>query len=304
MNGEELPVKYKGCWKPAILFLISLVLSSCRRGAEPAKAPSAVHPTVASLVPAATDLITQMGLADHLVGISNYDNAADLGLTGLPHVGDYQTIDWERLNQIRPDILVIFESPDRVPAGLRQRADAMHMQLINVRTETIADIVKQARRLGGLLGERAKADAAVDDFQNHLQAIRRRTARLPTVRTLLVRDPATLAVVGTHNFLDDALKIAGGENVIKARGWPNIDREMLQALKPRVIIALLTERTPQVQAAARVFLDSQKSPTCRTGLIAHWYTQQSSFYVADIAEQLADELHPQSAATAPAEGRP
>ena len=243
-----------------------------------------------------------MGLANHLVAISNYDDAIDLHLSHLPRAGDYQSIDWERLSQVRPDILIIFESPERVPAGLSEHANALHTQLVNVRTETITDIIAEARRLGGLLGEQTKSNQAIANFQNDLDALRHRTARLPKTRTLLVIDPQTLGVVGTHNFLDDALQIAGGENVIHAIGWPSIDREMLQSLHPQVIIALITEESPQSRAIAQKFLDSQTSPSCRTALIAHWYAQQSSFSVANIAEELAHVLHPNPPATAPSRG--
>src|SRR5258705_13722080 len=72
----------------------------------------AAEPKVASLVPAATDLIVSMGAGDHLVGISNYDDSSRAELKHLPKIGDYQTIDWERLRALKPQILIIFQSPD------------------------------------------------------------------------------------------------------------------------------------------------------------------------------------------------
>ncbi|HEY1684639.1 MAG TPA: ABC transporter substrate-binding protein [Tepidisphaeraceae bacterium] len=299
------PARNYGAKTPPLYWLLSIwliSLASCQKNQIVSPENSNTkHPTVASLVPAATDLIVQMGLSDHLVGISNYDNAADLHLTGLPRVGDYQAIDWERLAEIRPDILVIFEAPSRVPAGLSEHANSLHIQLVNVRTETMTDIIAESRRLGMLLNEKTKAEEALTTFQTRLHAIRKRTSKLPKVRTLLVLDPSTLGVVGAHNFLNDALQIAGGQNVIQATGWPSIDREMLQSLKPQVIVALIAEQTPQAMAEAQKFLDEQNSPTCRSALIARWYAQQSSFSVADIAEELADILHPRPA-TLPTSG--
>jgi iron complex transport system substrate-binding protein len=289
---------------PLLILVLLSALSCQKHPAESSPDTSAKHPTVASLVPAATDLIVQMGLTNHLVAISNYDDATDLHLNKLPRVGDYQSIDWERLSQIRPDILIIFESPERVPAGLSEHANSLHTQLVNVRTETITDIIAEASRLGGLLGEQVQSSHAIADFQNRLNSLRQRIAKLPKIPTLLVIDPSTLGVVGTHNFLDDALQIAGGQNVIRAVGWPTIDREMLQSLQPQVIIALLAEQSPQSMATAQKFLDSQSSPSCRTALIAHWYAQQSSFSVADIAEELANTLHPKAATTAPSRRQP
>src|SRR4051794_5058399 len=92
-----------------IFFALVLVItnSSCDR-ADSAAAVASTQPakiTVASLVPAATDLLIGMGAGDRLVAVSNFD--AKRGATrALPRVGDYQTIDWERLASLRPNIMI------------------------------------------------------------------------------------------------------------------------------------------------------------------------------------------------------
>lgn len=296
---------------PVAIFRVGCILAaafmqlSCRRPtAQPATAQSAVEPTVASLVPAATDILVQIGAANHLVGISNYDSPDLLGLTGLPRVGDYQTIDWERLEKLRPDILIVFESKERLPAGLRQRASAMHMQLVNVRTETIGDIVHEAMRLGGLVNEKQKAAKRVAEFQHRLDVLRKANSNRRPVPTLLIRDVGGIGVVGTNNFLNEALNLAGGENVIQAAGWPDIDREMLAALKPQAIIILLAEQTPQARAGAKAFFELHKDLPAvknkRAYIIDRWYCQQSSMSVADVAEQMSRDLHPAGANIEPA----
>src|SRR5437016_4463256 len=51
-------------------------------------------PTLASLSPAATDLLIGMGAGDHLIAVSNFDAERD-ETRGLDRVGDYRTQDWE-----------------------------------------------------------------------------------------------------------------------------------------------------------------------------------------------------------------
>src|SRR5581483_8886968 len=92
-----------------IFVLLALLLSagSCDRNkstSTPAPARTADHKIkIASLVPAATDLIVGMGAADHLVAVSNWDTDRP-EIKQLPRVGDYQTIDWDRScrNRIAP----------------------------------------------------------------------------------------------------------------------------------------------------------------------------------------------------------
>src|SRR5262245_48795440 len=95
------------------IFWLALTVSGatgCDR--SPAHAPTSApaRVTVASLVPAATDLILNMGSADQLVAVSNYDISRP-GTEGLPRVGDYLNNDWEKLAEIRPHIMITQYDP-------------------------------------------------------------------------------------------------------------------------------------------------------------------------------------------------
>src|SRR4051794_35456488 len=67
--------------------------------------------TVASLSPAATDLIIGMGAGGHLIAVSNYDRVG----MDLPKVGDYQTTDWEKLSELHPSVMIIQMGASRLP---------------------------------------------------------------------------------------------------------------------------------------------------------------------------------------------
>src|SRR5947209_7829870 len=117
------------------LTLVIAALTSCEKKEPPGvSAPDAKHPTVASLVPAATDLILAMGLGNHLLAVSNFEPSRD-PTRNLPRVGDYQTTDWERLRALHPDLMIVQIAPDRLPAGLVQRAQEMNIRLVNVKLD-------------------------------------------------------------------------------------------------------------------------------------------------------------------------
>src|SRR5205814_2156666 len=145
-------------WRPILILVVTIVtvVLGCQK--PPAAKSSAKSPKVASLVPAATDLIVGMGAADHLVAVSTFDTRR-AEIKELPRVGDYQQIDWERLGVIRPDVMIVFMSPQRMPAAVRQRAEEMKIQLVNVRTERLDDIFAELTNLGNLLHEPEKATA-------------------------------------------------------------------------------------------------------------------------------------------------
>ncbi len=272
-------------WLFIALGCVLLVLGSCEAPAD--RTTDEQEPvTVASLVPAATDLIVGMGAADRLVAVSNFDTDQLEPIAGLPRVGDYENIDWERLQQLRPDILILFHAPDRVSPGVRQRADELGIQLVNVRPETLQNTLDEIDRLGELLGISDQSTAFRQSIEQRLAAVRDRVAGQPLVRTLIVMDEQATFAVGRDTFLNDLLEIAGGVNVIETEGWPVIDRERRMALAPEATIVLLSgvpehvEKTAQQQIPGRVLI------------LNAWYTQQPGSHIPELAERFAEFLHP------------
>ena len=124
-----------------------LVIGACSLVVcAPASAQQPKSPRIASLVPAATDLVVGMGAIDHLVAVSNQDSVNRPEIRQFPRVGDYQTIDWEKLAELRPDVMIIFMSGSRMPTGVEQRAGDLHIKLVNVKTERLDDIFPDPSR--------------------------------------------------------------------------------------------------------------------------------------------------------------
>src|SRR4051812_22580320 len=114
----------------ALVALLCVLSCRCdRAGSSAAPAPQKKSPTVASLVPAATDLLVGMGAGDHLVAVSNYDLIKEV--SALPRVGDYQSIDWEKLSMAQPNVLISFYGPGHTPAGFLEKILDLNITQIN-----------------------------------------------------------------------------------------------------------------------------------------------------------------------------
>ena len=251
---------------------------------------------VASLVPAATDLILGMGAADHLVAVSNYDPAEIDGRT-LPRVGDYLGPAWEMIAILHPQVMIIQMSPDRLPAGFTQKADRLGIQLVNVRLNTIDDVSKAIPQIGLAIGEPAKAAALSKNLSDRLGAIRKKTAPLPPVKTLLTLDETGETLVGAGTFLDDLLTVAGGKNAAASLGaaWPKADSETLLELKPEAVILLKPNAKSEVLSAAQSAWNRLPNiPATKQGrifLIRDPHVLLPGSHIADIAEEMFHDLH-------------
>jgi iron complex transport system substrate-binding protein len=280
-----------------VLLVLIVVVSGGGCGDAAPPAPTAKLPRIASLVPAATDLIVGMGAGEHLVAVSNWDMRRD-EIKDLPRVGDYQTIDWEKLAQLRPQIMIVFMSGDRMPAGIQQHADELQIKLVNVKTERLSDIFSTIDSLGQMLQEPQKAVALKQNIQAKLDAVALRVKDKPKLRTMIARDEEGFALIAGDTFVNDLLEIAGGENVAAnfPVRYPNIDRERVIELNPQAVIQLMPDASPQVvERAKQLWTQTPQIPAVRDGRIAiltDWYVIQPGSHVGELAEKLAETLHP------------
>jgi iron complex transport system substrate-binding protein len=284
-------------WRAVLMVLLGCCCAiSCDRRSSVAN-PAPHGARIASLVPAATDMLLGMGAGDHLVAVSNYETSPEVAR--LPRVGDYQTTDWETLARLRPDAMIIQIAPDRVPPGLKQRADELHIALVNVKIDRLNDVYATMRQLGQVAGEADKARSASDKLEKDLNDLRTRCATRPSISTLLVRDENGSEVIGPDNFLDDLLKIVNATNAAASLGhaYPSIDREKLISLAPEAVIVLLPGAKPEtVEVSRRFWASMTRVPAVRVGRVStltQEYALVPGARLGELAREMAHCLRPQ-----------
>jgi iron complex transport system substrate-binding protein len=251
---------------------------------------------IASLSPAATDLLIGMGLADRLVAVSNYD--PDDAAAARPRVGDYQNVDWEKLAELRPRVMIMQGLPERMPAGLSERATSLGIRLVVLQIDRLEDIPQQMTILGEVLAQPDAARNAIELFNAKLERARRQSRDRAPPRTLIVLNEQATFVAGPGTFLDDVLQVAGGANALDASssGYPTIDRERLSALAPDVIVQILPGASEAVLAQARAnWSELLMLPAVRDGrvyVITEPWAMLPGYRQAELAERLSGLLHP------------
>jgi iron complex transport system substrate-binding protein len=168
---------------------------------------------IASLVPAATEMIYEMGDGARVAAVSTYDHFP-AEVARLPKVGGLLDPSVERILAIKPDLVVVYATQK----DLIERLARAGIPTFTYEHRGLADIMTTMRAIGARIGSAARADAVASGMERSLAEIRGRTAGLPHPATLLVfeRDPASLRNVyasGGYGFLHDMLEIAGGRNV-------------------------------------------------------------------------------------------
>ncbi len=257
------------------------------------------QPTVASVTPAGTDLVIGIGAADHLVGVSNYDGDRP-DVAAIPHIGDYLTIDWEKLAASHAQILLLQHADDRIPFAIRDHCKELGIRIVNLKIETIDDILWEMGNLADALHEGEKGQDAIDKLRAQLDAVRDSVKGQPPILTLIVTDASGQDLVGPDTFLDEILTDAGGKNAATKLGrrYASVDREMLLSLAPDVIIQLISDgdKTPQVlERAANFWTTLPDLPAVKNNqvhVVTKWYAELPGSHIGDMAEIFAQILHP------------
>ena len=290
-----------------VLGLCCALLGSCVKHEASSTPAGGKRPTIASLVPAASDLLIGMGAGDHLVAVSNYDQEPQAA--NLPRVGDYQSIDWEKLAQIRPNAIITFYGPGKAPAGFLERTRELGIRDINMKLDLLSEVYNSIAVLGEAAGEPAKAADEIRRIRGQIEAVHQRVEREPKVRAAVVTNETGAALAGRNTFLDDLLAAAGGENAVTADRYVTLDREALAALRPQVVLLLLPGQDDAAAIArAKTFWESLPSFTNvkdhRVCPYTQTYIMQPGSHLGEVAALFAAALHPAAARPSTTEPSP
>ena len=203
-------------------------------------APSASQRRIISLIPATTEMLFAIGVADRLAGVGSYDRFPP-EVDRLPRVGGLLDPSVERILSLKPDLVIVYDTQ----AELKDQLARAGIPIFRYVHRGLPDITETMRALGVRVGAASAADAAAMQIEQQLAAIKARAADRPRPKTLLVfgREPGSLRQVvasGGYGFLHDVLEIAGGADVLAPmkRQSVQLSTESILALAPEVIIEL------------------------------------------------------------------
>jgi len=193
---------------------------------------------IVSTAPSITELLYALGLGDRVVGVTRfcrYPPEAQL----KPKIGDYTSPNLEAIAALRPDLVVIQTNPIHL-ADLLAR---LKLHVLEIDQENIAAIYKSIHEVGAATGTEQRAAQLTDSIREGLNKIRASVSALPRVRMMFVigRSPDRLdglVVAGRASYLNEAIEIAGGENVFKdaKAAYPEVSLEEVMARNPQVIV--------------------------------------------------------------------
>ncbi len=186
---------------------------------------------IVSLVPSQTELLVDLGLEEHLVGITRFC-VHPVGLTDrITVVGGTKKIVTSRLYELQPD-LIICNKEENTPEIVLACDGIAPTYVSDI--ATLEDALEMIADLGKLTGTTFKSKSIINAIKIAFNGLR--VAKTPVTALYLIWQNPYMSV-GADTFIHDMMLRAGLKNICESTTrYPELQLEEIIALQPEVIL--------------------------------------------------------------------
>lgn len=189
---------------------------------------------IISLAPSNTEILFALGLADRIVGVTDYCDYPPEALNKTK-IGGYVNPDIEKIVALEPDLVLIAYG---TPMDVIDNMAGLGLTAFGIKTVDMADLLNDVRTVGKITGKETEANALAAEMETKIQEVTRQTEGLeqrPRVFYIVGNGP--LWTAGSDTFIDELIQKAGGVNICEnITGYSEVSLEYVVAADPEIII--------------------------------------------------------------------
>lgn len=191
---------------------------------------------IVALAPHIVENVFTAGAGHKLIGVVSYSDFPEQAKK-LPIVGGYAKTNIEKILELKPDLIIAWESgnSDAAVARIKELGYPVYID----QPHSLDDLSKSVRDIGTLTGHSKQADAAMDDYLKRLNNFKSQYAAKEKISTFYqVWNKPLRTITGKH-IISDAIRACGGINIYANEKTvsPIINIESLLERNPQAIIA-------------------------------------------------------------------
>jgi iron complex transport system substrate-binding protein len=227
-----------------LLWVMMLAITGCAPAAEyVGDEPAAEPQRIISLMPSLTENLFALGLADSIVGVTDFCNyppelSAAVTEGRIQKVGDAFNLNEELIVSLEPT-LVLFGHENEASQALAERLKDLNIATAVVFPGSIRQTLGSIATLGELTGQEERAAQLIAEMETALAEIETLTGELDEAQkpqVLMLLDLDYLFVAGAGTLEDELITLAGGVNVAGVDGYSPISEEALISIAPDIIL--------------------------------------------------------------------
>lgn len=244
----------------------------------------AVPERIISLVPSQTELLSDLGLEEEVVGITKFCIHPDRWFRSKKRVGGTKNIDQAIIRELRPD-LIIANKEENEKAQIESLASEFPVWTSSI--TNITEALDMIQSIADITGRSGKGEHMIKSINGRLNRL---SVSLHPLKCLYLiwRDPYMAA--GTDTFIHSTLRLIGISSVTDLKRYPEVTAEDITRLQPDLIF-LSSEPYPfkekhihELQALA-----PNSKIMLVDGEMFSWYGSRM-LYLPDYLRQLCTEI--------------
>lgn len=190
---------------------------------------------IISLAPHLTELLFAAGAGAKLVGTAAYSDYPEQA-RHVPEIGDYASLDIERIMALKPDIVLGWLSGN--PPAEIAKLEQSRLTVLVTEPGSLEIIADQIALLGRLAGTERTADAAANRFREDVAALRREYQGRRSVSVFYQVWHAPLMTINGKQIINEVIELCGGKNIFAGLRplVPSVSIEAVLAADPEAIV--------------------------------------------------------------------
>jgi ABC-type Fe3+-hydroxamate transport system substrate-binding protein len=193
---------------------------------------------IVSLVPSITESLFELGLADQVVGVTDWCVHPAAGVARLPKLGGTKDPDLAAIAKLAPDLVIANreENTERAVRKLRELGLSVWLSYPRTVAEGAALLEQLALRLEAPEAGRALCRRVSASVEEAIASAPERAARR-RVFCPIWRDP--WMTIGRDSYIHDLIELCGGINVFadsSERRYPQVTQDDIVAAQPEVVL--------------------------------------------------------------------
>ncbi len=254
---------------------------------------------IVSVSPNLTQVIYGLDAWENVVGVTIYDEYPPEA-KDLPKIGGWVNPNYEAILALKPDLVVLMKDQDAI---FGKKIRDLGLKTFTAHSnDSIKDILQAISDMGEILGKREEAKKLSFYIQTSLDEISELTKNIKKKRALIVvgRNAGTLEdiyVIGTNNYIDELVTLAGGQNVVKnERTALKISKEAVYHFNPEVIIEINHEKTDKEKEIIDIWGNLTQVDAVKNGqvyILSSKVLLHPSQRIVEGAQVLTEALHPE-----------
>lgn len=195
---------------------------------------------IISVVPSQTELLFDLGLDEHVVGITKFCIHPADKVKYIAKIGGTKQLNIEAIHNLQPD-LIIANKEENEQSQVEELMEHYPVWISDIHNlPTALDMIA---KVGEITGMEGKANCIVEDISQRFKLLQPAQPKL-RVMYLIWRKPYMAA--GNDTFIDSMLQLCGFENVVEAERYPGLTADEIITAKPDVLM-LSSEPYPFAQ---------------------------------------------------------